>query len=111
MALDLIGIRTPMSPQRSQPAPELDEETPFLHESQHDGNPSPKETPLPITQITVLLLVQLTEPLTSLAIRPYINLVRSTIPITQTVRDVCISLSESSQSLVVTNERSDTTQG
>ncbi|KAH9008117.1 hypothetical protein EDB84DRAFT_1552105, partial [Lactarius hengduanensis] len=36
-----------------------------------DENPPRKETPLPITQIVVLLLLQLTEPITSLSIRPY----------------------------------------
>ena len=107
LAQDLIGISTPMSPQRSQPAPELNEETPLLH----DANQSRRETPLPIAQITILLLVQLTEPLTSLAIRPYINQVRLPIPITQVVGNLFPSLSGSSQSLVVTNERSDTTQG
>ena len=61
---------------RSQSAAELDEETPLLR----DGTSSRKETPLPTTQIAVLLLLQITDPLTSLAIRPYINQVSSCIP-------------------------------
>ncbi|KAH9036525.1 MFS general substrate transporter [Lactarius pseudohatsudake] len=40
-----------------------------------------EETPLPITQIVVLLLLQLTEPITSLSIRPYINQLVSELPI------------------------------
>ena len=64
-----------MSPKRSPGAPEPDEETPL-----QNGITERKYTPLPITQIAVLLLLQLTEPLTSLAIRPYINQVRSSIP-------------------------------
>ncbi|KAI9435199.1 MFS general substrate transporter, partial [Lactarius indigo] len=39
------------------------------------------ETPLPITQITILLLLQITEPITSLSIRPYINQLVSELPI------------------------------
>ena len=94
-----------MSPKRSQGTP--DEETPLLH----DRNAPRKETPLPVTQIVVLLLLQLAEPITSLSIRPYISQVRPSIPITQVIGNVCLSLSVSSQSLVVTKERSDTTQG
>ncbi|KAH9010706.1 MFS general substrate transporter [Lactarius hengduanensis] len=68
-----------MSPKtrRSQRAPEPEEETPLLR----DENPPRKETPLPITQIVVLLLLQLTEPITSLSIRPYINQLVSELPI------------------------------
>ena len=56
-----------MPPNRSQGIP--DEETPLLR----DGNASRKETPLPVTQIVVLLLLQLAEPITSLSINPYIS--------------------------------------
>jgi hypothetical protein len=66
-----------MSPKKSQGAPEYDEETPLLH----DGNAPRKGTPLPITQIAVLLLLQLTEPLTSISIRPYINQVLHQFPL------------------------------
>jgi hypothetical protein len=59
--------------QRSQRTPEPEEATPLLC----DGNPLQKNTPLPITQILVLLMLQLTEPITSLSINPYINQVRS----------------------------------
>ena len=61
---------------RSQGTP--DEETPLLL----DGNTPRKETPLPVTQIVVLLLLQLSEPITSLSINPYINQVRTSIPTT-----------------------------
>jgi hypothetical protein len=63
---------------RSQGIPEPEEETPLLR----GENPIRKETPLPITQILVLLLLQTTEPLMSFSIRPYINQVRSSISIT-----------------------------
>jgi hypothetical protein len=72
----LIGTSTPMPHKRSQGTP--DEETPLLR----DGNLQRKETPLPLAQILVLLLLQLSEPITSSSIRPYINQVRSSIPIT-----------------------------
>jgi hypothetical protein len=84
-----------------------DEETPLLR----DGNRQRKETPLPLAQILVLLLLQLAEPITSSSIRPYINQVRSSIPITTVVSNDSLSLSVSSQSLMVTKKRSDTTQG
>ncbi|KAH9009417.1 MFS general substrate transporter [Lactarius deliciosus] len=67
----------PPKTRRSQRAPEPEEETPLLR----DENPPRKETPLPITQIVVLLLLQLTEPITSLSIRPYINQLVSELPI------------------------------
>ncbi|KAH9010708.1 MFS general substrate transporter [Lactarius hengduanensis] len=54
-----------------------EEETPLLR----DENPPRTETPLPITQIVVLLLLLLTEPITSLAIRPYVNQLVSELPI------------------------------
>jgi hypothetical protein len=50
-------------------AREPEEEAPLLP----DGHPHRKETPLPITQVLVLLLLLLSEPLTSISIRPYIN--------------------------------------
>lgn len=56
-----------MSPRRSQGT--VDEETPLLH----DANAPRKATPLPVTQITILLLLLLAEPITSLSINPYIN--------------------------------------
>ncbi|KAH9026663.1 major facilitator superfamily domain-containing protein, partial [Lactarius hengduanensis] len=56
-------------PMRSQRTPEPQEETPLLR----DGNTPRTETPLPITQIVVLLLLQLAEPITSLSINPYVN--------------------------------------
>ncbi|KAI9452887.1 MFS general substrate transporter [Lactarius psammicola] len=64
-----------MPPKRSQGTP--DEETPLLH----DRNAPRKETPLPITQIVVLLLLQLSEPITSLSINPYINQLISELPV------------------------------
>jgi hypothetical protein len=67
-----------MSPKRSQGAPEPDEETPLLC----DGSAPLKETPLPVTQVLVLLLLQLCEPITSQSINPYISEVRSSVPIT-----------------------------
>ena len=47
----------------------VDEETPLLH----NASTPRKATPLPITQITILLLLLLAEPITSLSINPYIN--------------------------------------
>ncbi|KAH9054529.1 MFS general substrate transporter [Lactarius vividus] len=64
-----------MPTERSQGTP--DEETPLLH----DRNAPRKETPLPVTQIVVLLLLQLAEPLTSLSINPYINQLISELPV------------------------------
>ena len=64
-------------PPRSQDAPEFEEETPLLR----NKNLLRRETPLPLTQILILLLLQITEPLMSFSIRPYINEVRSSIPI------------------------------
>ncbi|KAH9052776.1 MFS general substrate transporter [Lactarius vividus] len=66
-----------MSRERSQGALESEEETPLLR----DANASRTETPLPTTQIVVLLLLLLTEPITSLSIRPYINQLFSELPI------------------------------
>ena len=60
-----------MSP-RSQTQGAADEETPLLH---NEGTPR-KPTPLPMTQLCVLLLLLLSEPITSLSINPYINQVR-----------------------------------
>ncbi|KAH9039475.1 MFS general substrate transporter [Lactarius deliciosus] len=54
-----------------------DEETPLLR----DGNAPRKATPLPITQIVVLLLLQLAEPITSLSINPYINQLVRELPV------------------------------
>ncbi|KAH9036517.1 MFS general substrate transporter [Lactarius pseudohatsudake] len=65
-----------MSP-NSQGALEPEEETPLLR----DANAPRTETPLPTTQIVVLLLLLLTEPITSLSIRPYINQLVSELPI------------------------------
>jgi hypothetical protein len=56
-----------MSPRESQGS--IDEETPLLHA----GNAPQKATPLPATQISILLLLLLAEPITSLSINPYIN--------------------------------------
>ncbi|KAH8989132.1 MFS general substrate transporter [Lactarius akahatsu] len=68
-----------MSPrsQRSQGTPEPQEGTPLLH----DGNAPQTETPLPITQIVVLLLLQLCEPIASFSINPYINQLVSELPV------------------------------
>ena len=97
-----------MSPEMSQGTAEPDEETPLLH----DGKTSRKETPLPITQVLVLLLLQLCEPITSQSINPYINQVRFTNShYVGTIDNVCFSFSVSFQSLVVTKEKSDTTRG
>jgi hypothetical protein len=57
-----------MSPARSEST--VDEETPLLRTI---GKAPRRETPLPVTQILVLLLLQLAEPITSLSINPYIN--------------------------------------
>ncbi|KAF8258683.1 major facilitator superfamily domain-containing protein [Lactarius quietus] len=56
---------------------ESDEETPLLR----NGNQPRKETPLPITQILVLLLLQLSESMMSSSIKPYINQLISELPI------------------------------
>ena len=52
----LIGTRTPMS---SHQVVVPDEETPLLR----NENPQQKETPLPLAQILVLLVLQLSDPL------------------------------------------------
>ena len=95
-----------MFPKRSQRTPEPEEETPLLR----DRNLPRKETPLPTTQILVLLLLQLCEPITSQLINPYINQVRSSIPVTQIIVNGRLSLSVSSRLLVMTKERSDIIQ-
>ncbi|KAH9030867.1 MFS general substrate transporter [Lactarius deliciosus] len=64
-------------PMRFQDTSEPQEETPLLR----DRNTPPTKTPLPITQIVVLLLLQLAEPITSLSINPYINQLVSELPI------------------------------
>ncbi|KAH8985105.1 MFS general substrate transporter [Lactarius akahatsu] len=64
-----------MSPRSLRSEPE--EETPLLR----NEHPPQTETPLPITQIVVLLLLLLTEPITSLSIRPYVNQLVSELPI------------------------------
>ena len=90
-----------MSPRRTQ-SPDLglesEEGTPLLHK----GDVPRTETPLPITQIAMLLLLQISDPITSYSIRPYINQGRLSIPITQCIGNVHLSLSVSSQLLVVT---------
>ena len=105
----LLRTSALMSPKRSQGThmPDSEEETPLLR----DRNAPRTETPLPITQVVVLVLLQLCEPIASQSIKPYINKVRSLIPLTYVVNNVCLSLSVSSQSLVVTKKKSDTTQG
>ena len=50
-----------------------DEETPLLH----DDSAQRKPTPLPKTQLFLLLLVRLAEPITSHSISPYISEVGS----------------------------------
>ncbi|KAH8985273.1 MFS general substrate transporter [Lactarius akahatsu] len=59
----------PPGPMRSQRTPGPQEETPLLR----DRNTPRTKTPLPITQIVILLLLQLAEPITSLSINPYVN--------------------------------------
>ncbi|KAF8267053.1 major facilitator superfamily domain-containing protein [Lactarius quietus] len=54
---------------RRSGAREPEEESPLLR----DANPLRKETPLPTSQILILLLLLLSEPITSSSIRPYIN--------------------------------------
>lgn len=68
-----------MSPSRLQGNPESqpEEGTPLLS----DLNPPRAETPLPVTQVLILLLLQLCDPITSLSINPYINQVRLFIAI------------------------------
>ncbi|KAH9005430.1 MFS general substrate transporter [Lactarius hatsudake] len=66
-----------MSPNTFQGSPEPEEETPLLR----DGYTSRAKTPLPITQIAILLLLQLCEPITSHSIKPYINQLVSELPV------------------------------
>ncbi|KAH9169227.1 hypothetical protein EDB89DRAFT_1889072 [Lactarius sanguifluus] len=66
-----------MSPNKSQGTPEPEEETPLLR----DGDVPRTETPFPITQIVILLLLWLCEPVTSQSIKPYINQLVSELPI------------------------------
>ena len=85
---DLMGTSTPMSPQRITAQVVVpDEETPLLR----NENPQQKETPLPRAQILVLLVLQLSEPITFSSIRPYINQVRSSIPVTQVVGNATLA--------------------
>ncbi|KAF8265571.1 major facilitator superfamily domain-containing protein [Lactarius quietus] len=69
-----------MSPNRSQGTLQHDseEETPLLR----DRNAPRTETPLPITQVVVLVLLQLCEPIAFQSIRPYINQLVSELPVT-----------------------------
>ncbi|KAN0136115.1 major facilitator superfamily [Lactarius tabidus] len=67
-----------MPPKWPQGAPESDEETPLLR----DVHPLRKETSLPVIQILLLLLLQLSEPITSFSIRPYVNQLVRELPIT-----------------------------
>ena len=84
----LMGTSTPMSTQKlTAQAAIPDEETPLLL----NENPQQKETPLPRAQILVLLVLQLSEPITFSSIRPYINEVRSSIPITQVVGNATLA--------------------
>ncbi|KAI0302896.1 major facilitator superfamily domain-containing protein [Multifurca ochricompacta] len=64
-----------MPPRRSECL--ANEETPLLR----GENVQRKPTPLPVTQILVLLLLQLAEPITSLSINPYINQLVSELPV------------------------------
>ncbi|KAI9443966.1 MFS general substrate transporter [Lactarius indigo] len=66
-----------MPPTKSRLGGNPDEETPLLR----DENAPRKATPLPITQILVLLLLQLSEPITSVSINPYINQLVRELPI------------------------------
>src|ERR1700761_6875781 len=106
-----------MSPKRSQrtlareASSDPQEETPLLHDINTTGSAPRSETPLPITQVTILFLLQLCEPIASQSIKPYINQVRLSIHTISAIGNDHFSLSVSSQSLVVTRERSDTTQG
>lgn len=67
-----------MSPKWPQGAPDSDEETPLLR----DFHPLGKEISLPVVQILLLLLLQLSEPITSFSIKPYVNHVCSSISVT-----------------------------
>ncbi|KAH8979282.1 MFS general substrate transporter [Lactarius akahatsu] len=60
-----------------QGTPKPQEETPLLR----DGNVPRMKTPLPITQMVVLFLLELCEPITSQSIKPYINQLVSELPI------------------------------
>ncbi|KAH9054523.1 major facilitator superfamily transporter [Lactarius vividus] len=60
-----------------QGTPKPQEETPLLR----DGNVPRMKTPLPITQVVVLFLLELCEPITSQSIRPYINQLVSDLPV------------------------------
>ncbi|KAF8267749.1 MFS general substrate transporter [Lactarius quietus] len=68
-----------MSPKRSQGTLQHDseEETPLLR----DRNAPRTETPLPITQVIVLVLLQLCEPIASQSIGPYINQLVRELPV------------------------------
>ena len=101
LARGRFETHTPMFPRKYQ-SPDLglepEEGTPLLHK----GDVTRTEKPLPITQIVILLILSLSDPITSLSIRPYINQVRSSITIVHSIGNVCLSLSVSCQSLVVT---------
>ncbi|KAH9054518.1 MFS general substrate transporter [Lactarius vividus] len=66
-----------MSPKTLQGTPEPQEETPLLRH----GNAPRTKTPLPTTQMVILFLLELCEPITSQSINPYINQLVSELPI------------------------------
>lgn len=89
----------------------VDEETPLLQ----NANAQRKATPLPVTQISILLLLLLAEPITSLSINPYINQVcvsyiASCEIASLTVDILLFSWSANWRSLAVMNEKWGTTQ-
>lgn len=64
-----------------------DEETPLLHEQQHHKK---KQTPLPWAQFTILLVLQLAEPLTSQVINPFAPQVSPSVSSTIVFLTLCV---------------------
>lgn len=59
------------------PTADIDEQTPLLPPS---GEKKERVTPLPMVQLSTLMLLQLAEPITSQCIYPFINQVRAGVP-------------------------------
>ncbi|KAI9443946.1 MFS general substrate transporter [Lactarius indigo] len=66
-----------MSPKTLQGTPEPQEDTPLLRHA----NSTRKKTPLPTTQMVILFLLELCEPITSQSINPYINQLVGELPV------------------------------
>jgi hypothetical protein len=58
----------------------VDEQSPLLDQTSHVSKAKKTPTPLPKLQLTIALLLQMCEPITSSSLYPYINQVSSPSP-------------------------------